>query len=76
MFSVYSQFFTECVQDSVAQRPQSLIGIVRFFPTRSMDPRFPRHPPKGLILESILEKPLELGSFVVGHLLFILYAGN
>ena len=41
-----------------------------------MDSRFPRHPPKGLVLESILEKPLELGSFVVSHLLFILYAGN
>ena len=76
MFSVYSQFFTECVQDYVAQRPLSLIDIVRLFPTRSMDPRFPRHPPKGLVLENILEKPLELGIFVVSHFTFIIYAGN
>ena len=41
-----------------------------------MNPRFPRHPPKGLVLESILEKPLELGIFVVSHFTFIFYAGN
>ena len=41
-----------------------------------MDSRFPRHPPKGLVLESILEKPLELGIFVVSHFTFIIYAGN
>ena len=32
-----------------------------------MNPRFAGNPPEGVILENILEKPLELGSVIVSH---------